>query len=264
MVEEADQPVTARHRHLAGARAHMMLGQVSEALTALDALGGEAGPAELAQVGPDGDNLRAATLVTLGEFAAADEINLKALENARSAHTRPVLEASLIGLGESRLAAGSWRSATGFLGDAVRARAGPYPFRWQQRGRTRLLQARLDLAAGRIERALVEARELLADSTRSGDAVRAIAAKLLETEALAESGAEIDSKVVGESLKRAADVLGGESWRIALRLAHLTGNKEWSALAERQLAHLLRSSGQHAEAVRESASAFRERVTPRR
>jgi len=116
---------------------------------------------------------------------AADVINHKELEEARAGALRPQLEASLIGLGESRLVAGGRRSAMRYAGEAVRARVAPYPFRWQQRGRSRLLQARLELAAGKADRALVEARDLAADSARSGDAVRAVAARLLEAEALA-------------------------------------------------------------------------------
>jgi hypothetical protein len=197
----------------------------------------------------------------MGELEAADEINLKELDGARIAHLRPLLEASLIGLGESRFVAGARRSSMRYVGDAVRARVGPYPFRWQQRSRTRLLQARLELAAGKIERALTAARELLAESTRSGDAVRAVAAKLLEAEVLAASGAEVDSKGVGDALKRSAEVLGGESWRIAARLAGLTGNPAWAALAERQLEHLIQASGPHAASVRTFANAYMERLS---
>jgi DNA-binding SARP family transcriptional activator len=259
--DEADQPLTTRHGLLARARAHLMLGQVSEALSALDVLAAEVGPAELAQVGPDGANLRAAILVTAGELEAADEINLKALDEARAGHLHPLLEASLIGLAESRFAAGARRSSMRYLGDAVRARVGPYPFQWQQRGRTRLLQARLELAAGRVERALTGARDLLADSIRSGDAVRAAAAALLEAEALAASGADIDSSAVGEALKRSADVLGGESWRLTARLAQMTRNTSWAALARRQLADLIQASGSRAESVRAFANAYLERLS---
>ncbi|MEA2655959.1 MAG: hypothetical protein QOI23_1324, partial [Chloroflexota bacterium] len=208
------------------------------------------GLVEVAQIGPDGANLRAAILVSLGEVEAADVINLKELEVARAGNLRPQLEASLIGLGESRLVAGGRRSAMRYSGEAVRARVAPYPFRWQQRGRSRLLQGRLELAAGQIERALVEARDLIADSNRSGDAVRAVAARLLEAEVLATSGAGIDVKAVGEVLKRAGEVLGAEAWRITARLARLTGNTGWAALAERQLEHVIQGSGAHASALR--------------
>jgi tetratricopeptide (TPR) repeat protein len=259
-VADIDQPLTARHRQLALARAHMMLGQVSEALGALDQLSPDAGPAELGQAGPAGPNLRAAILVTMGDLEAADEINQKALEGARAGHFRPLLEACLIGLGESRFVAGTRRSAMRYLGDAVRARVGPYPFRWQQRGRTRLLNARLELAAGRHDRALTAARELLEESTKSGDAVRAVAARLLEAEALAASGEAVDAKGVGDVLKRAADLLGGESWRLTARLAHLTNNTSWALLAERQLEHLVQSSGERAAGVRGFAEAYRERL----
>jgi hypothetical protein len=238
----------------------MMLGQVAESLAALDVLNLEIGPTELAQFGPDGDNLRAAILVSMGELEAADEINLKALDEARTSHLRPLLEASLIGLGESRFVAGARRSAMRYLGDAVRTRVGPYPFRWQQRGRTRLLQARLELAAGRTDRAVSAARDLVAESTRSGDAVRALAARLLEAEALAASGEVIDSKSVGEALRRSAELLGGESWRVTARLAHLIRNPGWEALAERQLEHLIQFSGSHGESIRAFADAYRKRL----
>jgi DNA-binding SARP family transcriptional activator len=258
--DDFDQPLTTRYRQLALARAHMMLGQVAEALSALDSLSVEVGAAEIAQFGPDGANLRAAILVTIGDTEAADLINLKELEGARSGHLRPLLEASFIGLGESRLAAGARRSSMRYLADANHARVGPYPFRWQQRGRTRLLQARLELAAGKIERALAAARELVVESTRSGDAVRACAARLLEAEALAASGLALDVKSVGDTLERAAEVLGGESWRLTARLAKLTGNAAWSSLAERQLEALIEASGPHAEVVRTSAKAYWERL----
>ncbi|MDQ6721050.1 MAG: hypothetical protein M3003_09695, partial [Candidatus Dormibacteraeota bacterium] len=162
---------------------------------------------------------------------------------------------------ESRFVAGARRSAMRYVGDAVRARVGPYPFRWQQRGRTRLLQAQLELAAGKIERALAAGRDLVAESTRSGDAVRALAARLLQAEALATSGEPVDSKAVGDMLKRSPDVLGAESWRVTARLARLTRNAGWAVLAERQLEQLIQASGSHAEKVRRFADAYRERIS---
>jgi hypothetical protein len=124
-----------------------------------------------------------------------------------------------------------------------------------------LLEARLELAAGKVERSLSAARALVADSTRTGDAVRVMAARLLEAEALATSGARIDSKAVGEVLKRAGDMLGAEAWRITARLAKLTGNAGWEALSERQLEHLIQGSGSHASAVRTFAAAQRARLS---
>jgi tetratricopeptide (TPR) repeat protein len=209
--DDVDPPLITRHRELALARAHMMLGEVAQALAALDRLAADGGPVEIAQVGPDGANLRAAILVSLGEVEAADVINLKELDEARAGQLRPQLEASLIGLGESRLVAGGRRSAMRYSGEAGRTRVAPYPFRWQQRGRSRLLQARLELAAGRVERALAEARDLMADSSRSGDAVRSVAARLLEAEALAMSGAGIDAQAIGEVLKAGGGRAGGGS-----------------------------------------------------
>jgi tetratricopeptide (TPR) repeat protein len=256
--DDIDQPLITRHRELALARAHMMVGEVARALAALDRLAADGGLVEVAQVGPDGANLRAAILVSIGELEAADVINLKELEEAREAHLRPQLEASLIGLGESRLVAGGRRSAMRYSGEAVRSRVAPYPFKWHQRGRSRLLQARLELAAGKVQRALVQARDLMADSTRSGDAVRAVAARLLEAEALATSGASIETKAVGEVLKRAGDVLGAEAWRITARLARLTGNAGWGVLAERQLEHVIQGSGSHAAALRAFAQSQKE------
>jgi hypothetical protein len=258
--DDLDQPLTTRHRQLTLARAHMMLGHVAEALSALDRLSLEVGAVEFAQFGRDGANLRAAILVTMGDMEAADVINLKELEEARAGHLRPLLEASLIGLGESRLAAGARRSSMRYLADATHARVGPYPFRWQQRGRTRLLQARLELAVGKFERALAAARELRVESSRSGDAVRECAASLLEAEAQAASGAAVDLEAVGDALKRSAEVLGGESWRLTARLAQLTGNAVWAALAERQLEQLIGASGLHGDGVRRSAKAYQERL----
>jgi tetratricopeptide (TPR) repeat protein len=252
---DGDQPLITRHRELALARAHMMLGEVALAFAALDRLAADGGPAEVAQVGPDGANLRAAILVSLGEMESADSINQKELEEARADQLRPQLEASLIGLGESRLVAGGRRSAMRYSGEAARAHVAPYPFRWQQRGRSRLLQGRLELAAGNVERALADARGLIADSTRSGDAVRTVAARLLEAEAMAMSGVAIDTNAIGEVLKRAGDVLGADAWRISARLARLTGNAGWEALAERQLGHVLQGSGPHAAALRAFAEA---------
>ena len=256
-VDDSDQPLTARHRQLARARALMMLGQVTDALEALDHLSADDGRAE---GGPDGANLRAAILVTMGELEAADEINLKELGSARAAHQRPLLEVSLIGLGESRLVGGARRSSSRYLGEAVRARVGPYPFRWLHRGRSRLLRGRLELAAGKFGRALLAARELLADTTRSGDVVHALAARLLEAEALAASGAAIDTNAVDAMLTSSTEVLGADTWRLTARLAQLTGNAGWAVLAERQLEQLLQASGTRAAAVRKFAEAFQERL----
>jgi hypothetical protein len=61
-------------------------------------------------------------------------------------------------------------------------------------------------------------------------------------------------------LKRASDLLGGESWRLTARLAKLTQNAGWAVLAERQLEHLIEASGSHAEKVRTFADSYRERL----
>jgi DNA-binding SARP family transcriptional activator len=259
-VDDSDPPLTMRHRQLARARASMMLGQVSDALGALDVLSAQDGRTELAEGGPDGANLRAAILVAMGEVEAADQINLKELGSARAEHTLPLVEVSLIGLAESRLLAGARRSSSRYLGEAVRSDAGDYPFRWFHRGRTRLLQGRLELAAGRFDRALVVARDLLAECLRSGDVVHSVGARLLEAEALAASGAEIDTKAVDAILKNAADLLGGDAWRLTARLAQLTGNAGWAALAKRQLERLVQASGLHAAGVRNFAQSFQERL----
>jgi len=87
-----------------------------------------------------------------------------------------------------------------------------------------------------------------------------VAARLLEAEVLATAGAEIDSRAIGEVLKRAADVLGAEAWRITARLAKLTGNVAWEALGERQLEHVIEMSGSHALAVRTFAESQRARL----
>jgi hypothetical protein len=85
-----------------------------------------------------------------------------------------------------------------------------------------------------------------------------VAARLLEAEALATSGASIDTKAIGEVLKRAGDVLGAEAWRITARLAQLTGNSGWEGLAERQLEHVIQRSGPHAVALRAFAQSQKE------
>jgi hypothetical protein len=239
----------------------MMLGRPEEALGALDALAAEGSPSELAEGGPDGLNLRAAILTTMGELEEADAINLSALAGARSEHQGPLIEASLIGLGESRLAAGARRSASRYAGEAERTTVGDYPFRWLHRGRARLLQARLELAGGNRKRAVSAAHELLASSSESTDVVRLLAARLLEAEAVAASGAAIDTMAVGEMLDSAAEVLGGEAWRLTAQLAHVTGNAEWAALAQRQLEQLVRASGAHAPGVRRFAGPFLERLS---
>ena len=258
--DDIDQTLTARHRHLARARALMMLGHVADALHALDQLSPEDGRTELTEGGPDGANLRASILVGMGELEAADQINVKELSSARAAHLGPLLEVSLLGLAESRLLAGARRSASRYLGEAVRARVGAYPFRWFHQGRTRLLQGRLELAAGRFDRALAVSRDLLADSTQSGDVVHAIYARLLEAEALAASGADIDTRAVDSMLKNGSDLLGGDAWRLTARLAKLTGNAGWESLAARQLERLVQASGGHAAGVRSFAQAFQERL----
>jgi hypothetical protein len=217
---------------------------------------------ELAEGGPDGANLRAAILVSMGELEAANQINLKELSSARATHLRPLLEVSLIGLAESRLLAGARRSSSRYLGEAMRARVGAYPFKWHHRGRSRLLRGRLELAAGKFARALAVSRELLADSTRSGDVVNAVYARLLEAEALAASGAGVDTKAVDSMLKNAPDLLGGDAWRLTARLGQLTRNPGWVALAARQLERLVQASGAHADGVRRFAAVFRERMAP--
>jgi len=97
-------------------------------------------------------------------------------------------------------------------------------------------------------------------SSRSGDAVRECAASLLEAEAQAAFGVAVDLNGVGDALRRSTEVLGGESWRLTARLAQLTGNTAWTALAERQLEDLVKASGPHAESVRRSAKAYLERL----
>ena len=91
--------------------------------------------------------------------------------------------------------------------------------------------------------------------------MRAVAANLLEAEALVISGLAIDTKAVGDALRGSAEVLGGESWRLTARLARLTQNAGWSELAERQLANLIGASGSYAAKVRAFAEHYQERLT---
>ncbi len=255
-----DQPLAARHGHLARARALMMLGRVSEALNALDALDNEAG-AQLAEGGPDGVNVRAAVLLGIGELDAADLLNQRALEDARSGHrSRPLQEASLLGLAESRLLAGMRRASARYAAEAARTRVGAYPFRWSQVARAHLLKGRLELAAGRTDDTLATARALLLESGKTGDEVTLLVARLLETQALVVAGESINTAFVGELLASAADVLGAQAWRLTAELAHLTGNADWVALSGRQLERVLQASGEHEDAARRFAEAFRSRL----
>jgi len=68
-----------------------------------------------------------------------------------------------------------------------------------------------------------------------------------------------EAATIGEVLKRAGDVLGAEAWRITARLALLTDNAAWEALAERQLEHVIQGSGSHATALRAFAQSEKER-----
>jgi len=69
----------------------------------------------------------------------------------------------------------------------------------------------------------------------------------------------LDTTAIGEVLKRAGDVLGAEAWRITTRLARLTDNAAWEALAERQLEHVIQGSGSHAAVLRAFAQSEKER-----
>jgi hypothetical protein len=118
----------------------------------------------------------------------------------------------------------------------------------------------LELAAGRFDRALAVARELLADSTQSGDVVHAVYARLLEAEALTASGSDIDTRAVDSMLKNGSDLLGGDAWRLTARLAKLTGNAGWASLAARQLERLIQASRGYESGVRSFAQEFQERL----
>jgi hypothetical protein len=90
--------------------------------------------------------------------------------------------------------------------------------------------------------------------------VHAVYARLLEAEALAASGADIDTRAVDSMLKNGSDLLGGEAWRLTARLARLTGNSGWESLAARQLERLIQASGGDAAGVRTFAQGFQERL----
>ena len=128
-------------------------------------------------------------------------------------------------------------------------------FRWRHQLRHRLLQARLDLAAGRPEAAFNGAGALAADAVEMGAARCEVQARLVAaTAGAAAGGPPHQMAAVQDLLERLGQVGGIEAWWITAEVAEAFGVDAWDDLAQRRVAALLPKAGPYRDALARAAA----------
>lgn len=230
-----------------------MLGRAEEALATLDAL-----DTDVARMGAQRWiarplNLRGWILRNLGELTAADDLNQAAIEAARPRGLIEPLAHALLDLASGRLLTGDLDAVGKLLDEAAAFAEVEHAFRWRHQLRGRLVRARLDLALGDAEAALVGAESLAADAASLGAPRYQAQARLVAATAAHRVGGVVDLDEVGRLLLRLDEVAGLESWWITGEVAAAFGVGEWEELARRRVGELRTHAGGYTRALEREA-----------
>jgi hypothetical protein len=234
-----------------------MLGRADEALVALDELAVEVEQMGATRWVPRPLNLRGWITRNLGEAAAADELNQAAREAAEAAGQVEPLANALLDLAAGRLFEGDLAHVGPLLEEARALLEVEHAFHWRHGLRGRLLQARLDLAAGDAVAARHGALALAADALTMGVPRYEVQAGLVAAVAGLRSGDRVDEadlEVVQGLLTRLDQVAGLESWWITADVARAFGVDAWEALARQRVAELRTHAGRLGPSLERAAS----------
>ena len=240
---------------MAATMALAMVGRPDEALDTVESLGHELERMGADRWAPRPLNLRAWIVRNLGEPAEADDLNLAALSDARRLQQPEPLANGLLDLVAGRLMAADLDGARSRLAEASALSDVEHAFRWRHQLRHRLLQARLDLAAGRPEAAFNGAGTLVADAVEMGAARCEVQARLVLATASAAAGGPPDRmEAIQDLLERLGQLAGIEAWWITAEVAEAFGVGAWDDLAQRRVAALLPKAGPYRDALVRAAA----------
>jgi DNA-binding SARP family transcriptional activator/tetratricopeptide (TPR) repeat protein len=241
---------------MAGTMALAMLGRPDEALATVETLRDEMERMGAARWSARPLNLRAWIVRNLGEATEADELNQAALEDAGRLDMAEPLANGLLDLAAGRLMAGDLDGTRSYLDEAELRSEVEHAFRWRHQLRSRLLRARLDLAAGDPSAALSRAEALIVDTVAIGAARCEVQARLvaaMATATAAAGGPPADRAEVQGLLDRLALVAGIESWWLTADVAAAFGVDAWADLARRRVATLLPRADRYRDALARAA-----------
>jgi hypothetical protein len=251
----ASFPFPNAYAGMSAAMGLAMLGRPDEALRTLDVLDADIERMGARRWAPRTLNVRAWVLRNLGSTERADELNTAALELSHGIamlepHTHAVFD-----LAAGRLDAGDLAAAGDLLARGDHLAAGEYAFSWRLRLRSRLLRARLAVAAGDHELASALASALVGETRALGAPRYAVQALLVHAVAAARAGRPLDREVVAAALSSLGRVAGLEAWQLTAGVASAHGSDAWRSLAATQASALVAHAGSHADRLRAAVTA---------
>jgi tetratricopeptide (TPR) repeat protein len=247
------------HAYLFAALGLGQLGRPEEALAALQQLDVATARTGTARWAGRSKNTRGWILRNLGQFAAADESNLAALEEATAVGmTEPMSHAHL------DLAAGAL--LTGRIDEAAKrveaslAFGDRHALAWRHRMRAHLYRAEIALASDDYESAITLAADVGREATTMGAARHATLAELVEARARLLSGEPVDLDRIGRAVERLGELAGLEAWWLTATMAAASGVDAWMSLAESRVMDLASRAGPYAETLCREAGTTLERM----
>jgi tetratricopeptide (TPR) repeat protein len=253
------------HAYLFAALGLGQLGRAEEALSALQQLDVATARTGTAHWAGRSKNTRGWILRNLGQFEAADESNLAALEEATAAGMTEPLSHAHLDLAAGALLAGQIDQAARRV-DAYLALGERHALSWRHRMRAHLYRAEIALAFGDNESAMKVAADVGKEAAAMGASRHATLAELVEARARLASGEPIVLDRIARAVDRLGQLAGLEAWWLTAAMAAAAGVDAWMTLAESRVADLASRSGPYADRLcREAGTRLdRMRTTRRR
>ncbi|HEY2427503.1 MAG TPA: hypothetical protein VGI06_01135, partial [Acidimicrobiales bacterium] len=239
---------------MATTMAFAMLGRPDEALTSLAALDDAVARTASQRWTARPLNLRGWILRNLGAGDEADDLNAQAIEAAGAIDLAEPAANGLLDLAAGRLLAGDLDGTAGLLDRADAVSEVEHAFRWRHRLRSRLMRARVSLAAGDAQAAAVGAEALVADAGALGSARVEVQARMVGYLARRRLGEPVDLADADRDLERLGGVAGIEAWWITAEMGRQFDVDRWSALARRRAADLVARAGTYAPTLERAAA----------
>jgi DNA-binding SARP family transcriptional activator len=192
---------------------------------------------------PRPDNFRGWVLRNLGEGAAADEFNQRALELARSIAYTEAQAHALLDLADGRLIAGDLDATARLLDAAEQLQHVEHGLRWRHLLRHRLLAARLALCRGDVGTAWRTGEELRLAAEATGGRKYVVLAALITARVRAAAGDGIDPQALQEHIDALDEVAGLEAWWVTAETAAALRVDRWWSHAEERAARLAAAAG---------------------
>lgn len=247
--------------HMTTVHALATLGKASAALLAIQSWEEEMERQGASRFKGRPANFKAWVLRGLGELEQADDLNWRALDEARGLGTGEAEAHALVDLADGKLRTGQVEAAAIHLAAAAPLQDQHHANRWRHWLRYRLLCGRVALARGLFEKAYALARELRRDAELMGVRRYSDLALLLEAEAAGAVGELVEHEALATAVERLPAHSGLEAWWLTAEMGHAASNDRLRGLAETYAAQLASQAGDYAETFRRYAGARLERIT---